>query len=76
MLWTLVWIGLDRFPLVKEIHNKGGLIMTDKKIKQIVIDVEIEDDCVEVADFNIPKELDEENVEYILGSVLANIIDD
>lgn len=50
--------------------------MTDKKIKQIVIDVEIEDDCVEVAGFNIPKELDEENVEYILGSVLANMNDD
>ncbi|MDV7787733.1 hypothetical protein [Enterococcus gallinarum] len=50
--------------------------MTDKKIKQIVIDVEIGEYCVEEVGFKIPEELDAENVEYIFGSVLANMNDD
>lgn len=56
--------------------RKDSLIMTDKKIKQIVIDVEIGEYCVEEVGFKIPEELDEENVKYIFGSVLANMNDD
>jgi len=50
--------------------------MTDKKIKQIVIDVEIGKYCVEEVSFKIPEELDAENVKYIFGNVLANMTDD